>query len=64
MESTAIRAEKKVKFNPHRYRGDFPILEEIVNGKSLIYFDNAATTQKPIQVIDAISDYYKHYNAY
>ena len=39
-------------------RKDFPILHQQVNGKPLIYFDNAATSQKPNEVIDAISDYY------
>jgi cysteine desulfurase/selenocysteine lyase len=50
-------------FDPYKYRKDFPILNEQVHGKPLIYFDNAATTQKPLQVIDAISDYYRHDNA-
>ncbi len=44
-------------------RADFPILNETVNGKPLVYFDNAATTQKPKAVIDALSDYYEHTNA-
>ncbi|MCF0063683.1 cysteine desulfurase [Dyadobacter chenwenxiniae] len=44
-------------------RNDFPILNEIVNGKQLVYFDNAATTQKPRLVLDALSGYYEHYNA-
>jgi len=44
-------------------RNEFPILERKVKGKSLVYFDNAATAQKPKQVIDAISHYYSHYNA-
>ncbi|MCE7064154.1 cysteine desulfurase [Dyadobacter sp. CY326] len=44
-------------------RNDFPILNEIVNGKQLVYFDNAATTQKPHLVLDALSGYYEHYNA-
>ncbi len=43
---------------------DFPILHRNVHGnKPLVYLDNAATSQKPIQVIDAISNYYKHHNA-
>lgn len=42
---------------------DFPILGINVNKKPLIYLDNAATTQKPIQVIESISDYYRNYNA-
>ena len=44
-------------------RKDFPILERKINGKQLIYFDNAATSQTPQQVIDVISDYYSIYNA-
>ncbi len=47
-----------------RVREDFPILKRrLKNGKSLVYFDNAATTQKPKQVIDAIYDYYMNYNS-
>ena len=45
------------------YREDFPILKRKINENDLIFFDNGATTQKPIQVIDAISDYYKNYNS-
>ncbi|PWJ58498.1 cysteine desulfurase/selenocysteine lyase [Dyadobacter jejuensis] len=44
-------------------RNDFPILNEVVNGKPLVYLDNAATTQKPKQVLDALAGYYGHYNA-
>ena len=47
----------------HTIRKDFPILNELVSGKKLVYFDNAATTQKPRQVIGAITDYYSAYNA-
>jgi cysteine desulfurase/selenocysteine lyase len=43
-------------------RNDFPILKRTINGNPLIYFDNAATTQKPRQVIDAITDYYANHN--
>ena len=46
-----------------KIRKDFPILAREVNGKPLVYFDNAATSQTPIQVIDVIVDYYKNYNA-
>ncbi len=44
-------------------RKDFPILNIKENGKRLVYLDNGATTQKPLSVIDAISDYYKNSNA-
>lgn len=46
-----------------KIRSDFPILKREVHGKRLVYLDNAATTQKPKQVIDAINDYYSSYNA-
>jgi cysteine desulfurase/selenocysteine lyase len=46
-----------------KVRADFPILKETVNGKPLVYFDNAATSQKPKIVIDSIVDYYSKYNA-
>ena len=44
-------------------RRDFPILERLVNGRPLIYMDNAATTQRPRQVVDAIVRYFTEYNA-
>ncbi len=44
-------------------RKDFPVLDRMVNGRPLVYFDNAATSQKPIQVIDAIKEYYMNHNA-
>jgi len=46
-----------------KLRQDFPILSKKVNGKPLVYLDNGATTQKPKQVIDAISNYYQTQNA-
>lgn len=46
-----------------KIRSDFPILKREVNGQPLVYFDNAATSQTPQCVIDAISDYYSNYNA-
>ena len=50
-------------FNVNDFREEFPILKRKVKGKDLIYFDNAATSQKPLAVIDAISNYYKGFNA-
>jgi cysteine desulfurase / selenocysteine lyase len=44
-------------------RKDFPILHQMVNKRPLVYFDNAATNQKPTQVIEALSDYYNRYNS-
>jgi cysteine desulfurase / selenocysteine lyase len=49
--------------NIQKIRADFPILSQKVNGKSLVYFDNAATSQKPQVVIDAEANYYKEINA-
>lgn len=46
-----------------KIRADFPILNREVNGKSLVYFDNGATAQKPQQVIDAINRYYQYENS-
>lgn len=50
-------------FDVQKIRKDFPILAREVNGKPLVYLDNAATSQTPQQVIDVIVDYYKNYNA-
>jgi cysteine desulfurase/selenocysteine lyase len=50
-------------FNLQKIRNDFPILSRKVNGYPLVYLDNAATSQKPQQVIDCIVDYYSRYNA-
>ena len=55
--------EKLTTVNYARIREDFPILKRQVNDKPLVYFDNAATSQKPISVIDAINRYYRYYNA-
>ena len=51
------------RFDVEKIRQDFPILNRKVNGKPLVYFDNAATSQTPQQVIDCIVDYYQNYNA-
>jgi cysteine desulfurase/selenocysteine lyase len=50
-------------FDPHQIREDFPILKRTVNDYPLIYFDNAATTQKPNQVIEAECNFYEKHNA-
>ena len=50
-------------FPLNKIRDDFPILKSRINNHQLVYFDNAATTQKPQSVIDGISNYYKSYNA-
>lgn len=50
-------------FDVNAVRRDFPILQERVNGKPLVWFDNAATTQKPRQVIERISHFYEHENS-
>ena len=50
-------------FDANLVRKDFPILRELVNGRPLIWFDNAATTQKPQAVIDRISYFYQHENS-
>jgi cysteine desulfurase/selenocysteine lyase len=46
-----------------KYRRDFPILDQQVNGHPLVYLDNAASTQRPVAVIDAINRYYRHDHA-
>ncbi|MRI00991.1 SufS family cysteine desulfurase [Kriegella sp. EG-1] len=50
-------------FNVEKIRKDFPILNRKVNGNPLVYFDNAATSQTPLVVINSIVDYYSNYNA-
>jgi len=52
-----------LNFNIQNIRSQFPILDRKVNGNPLIYFDNAATSQKPEIVLDAIENYYKKFNA-
>ncbi len=55
-------AEKRI-FDVDNVRADFPILHQEINGHPLVYLDNAATNQKPNAVIDAITGYYRGYNA-
>lgn len=50
-------------FDVHAIRRDFPILQERVNGRQLVWFDNAATTQKPQAVIDRLAHFYAHENS-
>lgn len=50
-------------FDVERVRRDFPVLHQKVHGKPLVYLDNAATTQKPLAVIEAIEHYYRHDNS-
>lgn len=53
----------EVGFDVEKIRADFPILREQVHGRPLVYLDNAATSQKPDAVIEAMADYYRHINA-
>jgi len=50
-------------FDPNIIRRDFPILDRLVWGRPLVYLDNAATTQKPVQVMECIDDCYREYNS-
>jgi cysteine desulfurase/selenocysteine lyase len=56
-------AEQATTFDVLKIREDFPILRELIHGKPLVYLDNANTTQKPRQVLDALDTYYRHDNS-
>ena len=58
-----INEATKSVFDVWKIREDFPVLERWVHGRPLVYLDNAATAQKPRQVIDALNTYYRTYNA-
>lgn len=58
-----LHYEEADTLNSEQIKKDFPVLNQQVNGHDLVWLDNGATTQKPIQVIDKISDYYKTYNS-
>ena len=58
-----LHYEEADTLNSEQIKKDFPVLQQKVNGHDLVWLDNGATTQKPIQVIDKISDYYKNYNS-
>jgi len=49
--------------NSYELRNDFPIFKKKINGKDLVYLDNASTTQKPYSVINSITDFYSNYNS-
>jgi cysteine desulfurase/selenocysteine lyase len=57
------KAESTERFDVHRIRADFPILRRTVHGRPLVYLDNAATTQKPRVVLDALTRYYTEINS-
>jgi cysteine desulfurase/selenocysteine lyase len=63
MIETAIPSQKAIGLDWKGLRADFPILDQQVNGHPLIYLDNAATTQKPRAVIEALKNYYERDNA-
>ena len=50
-------------FDVNRIRKDFPILEEKIYGKPLVYLDNGATTQRPLRVVEKMTEYYLRYNS-
>ena len=55
--------EKKYKMDIEKIKSDFPILQRKVHGKRLVYLDNASTTQKPKQVLQAMHDFYVYSNS-
>jgi cysteine desulfurase/selenocysteine lyase len=62
-DAAAATPARRTAFDVHGVRRDFPILAERVNGKPLVWFDNAATTQKPQAVIDRLGYFYQHENS-
>ncbi|HNO79283.1 MAG TPA: cysteine desulfurase [Phycisphaerae bacterium] len=61
--SQTVNQSEAIPLDVNRIRADFPILSRTVNGKPLVYLDNAATTQKPTKVIDAVKNVYESMNA-
>lgn len=62
-KSLMKQATQTVTYDIEKIRDDFPILEQQVNGKPLVYLDNGATAQKPQQVIEVLDQYYREYNS-
>ena len=58
-----LELHKDISFDVNKLREEFPILSQSVNGKPLVYLDNAATNQKPLSVINSISSYYETINS-
>src|SRR4051795_3357703 len=58
-----LTSEPVRTLDPYAVRRDFPILEQKINGHPLVYLDSASSSQKPRVVIDAVTDYYREYNA-
>ena len=61
--AAASAGRPRAALDPRALRADFPILRREINGHPLVYLDSASTSQKPDVVIDALSDYYREYNA-
>ena len=62
IELSSLHYEEADTLNAEQIKRDFPVLNQKVNGHDLVWLDNGATTQKPNQVIDKITDYYRTYN--
>jgi len=63
LEKLILEVQPIKVFDINEIRKEFPILHRLIHGKPLVYFDNAATTQKPKSVIDAITNYYTNFNS-
>ena len=63
MSPDGAHAPVRVKFDVESVRREFPILEERIHERPLVYLDNANTTQKPKQVLEALDEFYRHQNA-
>src|ERR1700679_291877 len=61
--SSSLAHSESQTFDVQKFRKDFPILNQQVHGKPLVYLDNAATTQKPLSVSETEDRYYREYNA-